>query len=95
MTSEASLLSTDLRTHIRLCAEAGEKCFLNCLRANLSCMNAFEIKTCKGDLFVLANGTKYGTAIYMCKHNLETMCSPTLGGTVKDGIIKYVHVLYG
>ena len=46
-----------------------EKMFLNCLRANMSCMDAFEVKTCKGKLFLLAIDTENEMVIFMCKHN--------------------------
>ena len=58
MTSEASLLPTDLKNIHQAVYRSRRKCFLTCLRADMSCMNAFEIKACKGELFLLANDTE-------------------------------------
>ena len=55
LTSEASSLPTDLKNIHQTVYRSRRKCFLNCLRADMSCMNAFEVKTCKGELFLLAN----------------------------------------
>ena len=55
----------------------------------MSCMNAFEIKTCEGELFHLANDTENEMVIFTCKQNLETLCSPTLDRILIDGTYKY------
>ena len=34
------------------------------------CLNAFEIKTCEGELFHLANDTENEMVIFTCKQNL-------------------------
>ena len=40
MTLEASLLPTDLKNIHQTVYRSRSKCFLNCLRADMSCMNA-------------------------------------------------------
>ena len=35
----------------------------------MSCMNAFEVETCKGELFLLANDTENEMIIFTCKQN--------------------------
>ena len=70
MTSEASLLPTDLKKIHQTVYRSRRKMFpINCLRADMSCKNAFEVKTCKEELFLLANETENEMVIFTCKQN--------------------------
>ena len=35
------------------------------------CLNAFEVKTCKGELFLLANGTENDVVIFYVQTELD------------------------
>ena len=91
MTSEASLLPADLK-NIHQTVYRSRRKMLPKLPKNRQelheCLNDFEIKTCKGELFLLANDTENEMVIFTCKQNLETLCSPTLDGILIDGTFK-------
>ena len=39
-------------------------------------LNSMDIKTCKGQVFLLSNDTENGIDVFMCKQNLKRLCSP-------------------
>ena len=72
MTSEASLLPTDLKNIHQIVYRSKRKMFpkLSKGRHELhECLNAFDVKTCKGELFLLANDTENEMIIFTCKQN--------------------------
>ena len=74
MTSEASLLPTDLKNIHQTVYRSRRKMFskLHMSRHELhECLNAFEVKTCKGELFLLAHSTENEVVIFYVQTELD------------------------
>ena len=72
MTSEASLLPTDLKNIHQTVYRSRRKIVPKLPKSRHElheCLNAFEVKTCKGELFLLANDLENEMVLVTCKHN--------------------------
>ena len=74
MTSVASLLPTDLNNIYQTVYRSRRKMFPKLPTPKSrhkmhECLNAIELKTCKGELFLLANDTENEMVIFTCKQN--------------------------